>query len=221
MGSVPRALMCAMAAVALYAASACSADDGNAGETSTTVSASADFTATPSPSESGSPETEGSTDSGASADATSGDSTEPSSAGASEGPTAAPDLPTETASADSPIEFATGVDVEITGIEATEVEATTPGEVSGTAVLVTVAVRNQSTEPINLDSSVVTLEADDEYGIPTTAGDPTPLAGELDAGDKGTGTYVFMLDPAKDRAVTITVNYAAGEPVAIFSGESS
>lgn len=119
------------------------------------------------------------------------------------------------------VAFDTGMVIEILAVDAIAVTAETPGEVDGTAVRVTVSARNDSTEAQSVDSAVVTVEAADEYGIGTTAGNPSPLAGELAPGATASGTYVFMLDPASDREITVSVNYAAGEPVAVFTGKTS
>ena len=70
--------------------------------------------------------------------------------------------------------------------------------------------------------AVVSLTAaDGTLGIPTTAGDPVPLAGAIAPGASTTGSYVFMLDPAAGRTVSVTVNYAAAEPVAVFTGKAT
>ena len=111
--------------------------------------------------------------------------------------------------------------IEIIAVDAIEVTAETPGEVDGTAVRVTVQAHNESSEPQSVDSAVVTVLASDDYGIGTTAGDPSPLSGVVAPGDTASGVYVFMLDPAADREVTVSVNYAAGEPVAVFTGKTS
>ena len=87
---------------------------------------------------------------------------------------------------------------------------------------VSVRVTNQSTAPVNLDAAVVNLSATDgAYGVGTTAGDPRPFAGDIAPGASATGTYVFMLDPAVGRSVTVSVNYGAGEPLAVFTGKTS
>lgn len=111
--------------------------------------------------------------------------------------------------------------IDIVEVSAITVTAETPGEVDGSAVRVTVSARNTSTESQPVDSALVTIVAGDELGIGTTAGSPSPLAGEIAPGDAATGTYIFMLDPAADREITVSVNYAAGEPVAVFTGKTS
>ncbi|MDX2377462.1 hypothetical protein M4I32_11690 [Microbacterium sp. LRZ72] len=131
-------------------------------------------------------------------------------------------LPTESAELEDPVAFDTGMQVSIEGVEVVTVEAETPGEVSGPAVVVSVAAVNDSDADVVLDSAVVTLVTDDgELGIPTIAGPDDPLTGSLRPGDRAEGSYVFMLDPAADRGVTVSVNYAAGQPVALFTGRTS
>lgn len=130
-------------------------------------------------------------------------------------------LPTTEAALDEPVEFDTGIIIEIVSIEAIEVTAETPGERDGSAVRVTVSARNTSTQPQSVASAVVMVTAGADLGIGTTAGSPAPFTGEIAPGADTTATYVFMLDPATDRDVTVSVNYAAGEPVAVFSGTTS
>ena len=119
-----------------------------------------------------------------------------------QGPTAAPALTEETGALDAEIALSTDMVVTVDDISTTEITPKTPGEYAGSAVV-----------------SLVTDDGD--VGVATTAGPNEPLHGELAAGDEATGTYVFMLDPTKGRAVKISVNYAAGEPVAVFAGKLS
>ena len=104
----------------------------------------------------------------------------------------------------------------------TDIKPETPGEYAGSAVVVNVSVRNDSDSVQSVDSAVVMLSAaDGEVGIATTAGPNRPLRGNVPVGGKVEGSYVFMLEPAKKRKVTVTVNYAAGEPVVEFSGSTA
>lgn len=137
------------------------------------------------------------------------------------GPTEQPVLPVVDGGLDEEIGLTTGMTIALESIDATEVEAETPGDVAGAAVVVTVTVTNDSSETQSVDSAVVTLEtADGEIGIPTIAGDASPLSGDVAPGTSVDGRYVFMLDPVSGRDVTISVNYAAGEPVARFIGRT-
>lgn len=134
----------------------------------------------------------------------------------------APALTEESGALDAEIALSTDMVVTVDDISTTEITPETPGEYAGSAVVVTVKVANESKRAQSIDSAVVSLVTDDgDVGVATTAGPNEPLHGELAAGDDATGTYVFMLDPTKGRAVKISVNYAAGEPVATFAGELS
>lgn len=137
------------------------------------------------------------------------------------GPLTQPELPVVKGKLDKPIKLPSNFTVSLESVTATTVTAETPGEVSGAAIEVVVRVTNESDEAHHIDSAVVSLETDDgELGIPTIAGGPIPLLGELSPQAHAEGHYLFMLDPAEGRDVTIRVNYAAGEPVAQFTGRT-
>ncbi|WP_309102939.1 DUF4352 domain-containing protein [Microbacterium sp.] len=139
-----------------------------------------------------------------------------------EGPTESAALIEENGALDAPITLSTDVVVTIDKISTTTIKPETPGEYAGSAVIVTLSVVNDSQRAQSVDSAVISLVTDDgDIGVATTAGPNEPLQGELAAGAKATGTYVFMLDPTEGRSVKISVNYAAGEPVATFAGRLS
>ncbi|QNA91717.1 MULTISPECIES: DUF4352 domain-containing protein [unclassified Microbacterium] len=138
------------------------------------------------------------------------------------GPTEAPTLTEESGALDAPVSLSTDMVVKVDKISTTTIKPETPGEYAGSAVVVTVSVTNDSKKAQSIDSAVVNLTTDDgDVGVATTAGPNEPLSGEVAAGAEATGTYVFMLDPIKGRSVKISVNYAAGEPVATFAGTLS
>lgn len=138
------------------------------------------------------------------------------------GPTRAPELPEVEGPLDEPIELSTGMVVAVDSITTMNVTPQTPGEYAGSAVVVRVSVRNASDSVQNVDSAVVNLVADDgEVGVGTTAGPNQRLKGDVPVGGSVTGSYVFMLEPAAGRTVTVSVNYAAGEPVAKFTGPTT
>lgn len=139
-----------------------------------------------------------------------------------QGPTEGPALTEENGALDAPISLSTDMVVTIDKISTTTIKPETPGEYAGPAVVVTLTVANDSKRAQSVDSAVVSLVTDDgDIGVSTTAGPNEPLQGEVAAGAKTTGTYVFMLDPTQGRSVKISVNYAAGEPVATFAGQLS
>lgn len=136
-----------------------------------------------------------------------------------EGPTAAPALPEVNGQVGEDVALPTEVVVSLPSITTTTLTAETPGEYTGPAVVVGVRVTNESDAPQPVGSAVVSLAAEDgEVGVPTWASPNDPLQGEVPAGASAEGTYVFMLEPADERPVSVRVNYSAGEPVATFTG---
>lgn len=135
------------------------------------------------------------------------------------GPVEQPELPVVEGQLDETIALQTGAIVEVKSISAQTVEAETPGDVAGSAVAVVVRVTNDSAEPLNVSSAVVTLETvEGDLGIPTIAGGASALSGDIAPQASAEGRYLFMLDPPSGRDITISVNYAAGEPIARFTG---
>lgn len=139
-----------------------------------------------------------------------------------EGPTAAPALPESAGTIGEVIALPTDIVVDLTSVTTTSLTAQTPGEYTGEAVVVEIRLTNDADISQVLDAPVVSLIAEDgEMGIATGAAPYDPLQGEVPPGATATGTYVFMLDPADERSVTVRVNYAAGGPVATFTGTTS
>lgn len=136
-----------------------------------------------------------------------------------EGPTAAPIVPESAGAIGEALSLPTDIVVDLTSITTTSLTAQTPGEYTGEAVVVEVRITNGADIAQVLDAPVVSLVAEDgEMGIATGAAPYDPLRGEVPPGATASGTYVFMLDPADGRSVTVRVNYAAGGPVATFTG---
>ncbi len=120
---------------------------------------------------------------------------------------------------DQPAEFGNGVTAKITSIEATDAEASMPGETSGPAVQVTVEVVNGTGGPIDLSS--VTVDLLDPTGASytqVTTEAATPFAGQLDAGGTTTGSYLFRIAPEERADVRLTVKYSSDTPIAVFTG---
>lgn len=121
---------------------------------------------------------------------------------------------------DATSDSGTGVGVALSGIESITTEAELPGEVAGPGVKVTVAITNDSTAAIDLGNVVVDLQdAAGTPAIPMTVG-ATPFTGSVASGATATGTYVFSVPASYANPATITVTYAAGAPVAVFTGDA-
>jgi hypothetical protein len=117
-------------------------------------------------------------------------------------------------------DFGGQVSARIAQVNAVQATATLPGEVSGPAVAVTLEITNSSAQAIGLDSVTATLT--DAAGNPASpiAADPSaPLSGVLDPGATNSGTYVFTVPADQRNPVTVTVNYSAGAPTLVFTGQ--
>lgn len=142
--------------------------------------------------------------------------------GPSGSPTTPAPAPVQQVPLADPVTFDSGVTVSILSATAGTVTAETPGEMSGAAVIVRVRAENASSTAINLGSAVVTVAAaDGVYAVPSYSEPFSPFAGDIAPGDSAEAVYVFLLDDAADREIEVTVNYAAGAPVAVFTGTTS
>jgi hypothetical protein len=131
----------------------------------------------------------------------------------------APPVPIEDAELDDVVTLDTGVLVSVSEITGITVEAETPGEVAGPAVAATIRFENESGEPLDLSTTMVTLvDAAGNVAPPTTSEPAAPTIGTLEDGATAEGIYVFRMPEATRDAITLTVDYAAGAPVVVFHG---
>lgn len=114
------------------------------------------------------------------------------------------------------------VSITVSKVAALDTKATTPGEIAGPAVALTVSIHNGSTQAINADSAMVTLtDSNNVPGQPTTSDPYLPFAGDLAAGESTEGIYVFLMPTTSRTGLTLSVEYAAGQASAQFVGDSS
>lgn len=127
--------------------------------------------------------------------------------------------PTVPAQLDDEADFGTGVIASIESIEAVDVEGRAPGERSGPGVLVSVRIENTSTRPISLDYALVDLiDRDGASAIPVEMATSRRLSGDLQPGASAVGHYHYFVPAELRQSATITINYAAGVPTALFTG---
>ena len=83
-------------------------------------------------------------------------------------------------------------------------------------------MRNGTDEAIDLSTAMISLTGSNEaMGQPTTSEPYSPFSGEVAPDDTATGTYVFLLPEDERDALSITVEYVAGAPIALFTGDIS
>ncbi|MFE7845376.1 DUF4352 domain-containing protein [Microbacterium sp. NPDC057407] len=128
--------------------------------------------------------------------------------------------PTQEAELGDTAELEGGVNVTVSEVEQLEVKAETPGEIAGPAVALTLTVENDSGESIDLSTAMVSVTGSkDSYGQATTSEPYSPFLGSLEPGEEASGIYVFRL-PAEERdSLQVTVEYIAGAPIALFTGD--
>lgn len=114
-----------------------------------------------------------------------------------------------------------GTVISLARIEAVHGQAQVGGEISGPAIRVTVEIRNESTEPIDLEYVVVNAYSgqDRTPAAPIMQPGGDPFTGSLDGGGSAEGVYLFSLDETDREDVTITVDHGAGEPIVVFEGD--
>ena len=122
-----------------------------------------------------------------------------------------------------PVPVGTPVDVDgrvtarIVEAARTRGEARTVGEIAGPAIQLRVVLTNESRQALSLQGVTVTAR-DAENRVLTTLGSAParPFGGRVAAGRAAEGVYVFTIPRDGSAPFTITVNYAADAPVAVF-----
>jgi hypothetical protein len=114
------------------------------------------------------------------------------------------------------------VTISIVSAKLASVKANTPGEIAGPAIEATVLIENGTSNTIDLGSTVVSLtESSGALGQPTTSSPAKPFSQKLAPGNSITAVYVFRVPKTGYNPVQITVSYAGGAPVALFTGNVS
>ena len=185
-------MMAAAATAACLVGLACTSDDGGSSATSTTTS-----------------QATGSTSSTASVPAPS----EPTTTGP---PATAPEngegtdvavnlLPPVARGTAAP--FGGGVTAVVTKVDTVEAEAGIPGETAGNASAVTVEIRNDSNEPVDLSQVTVSATYGDAVpAIENTRAPSEQLEGSVAPGDRATGVYLFRVSPEQQDSLIVAVS---------------
>lgn len=119
------------------------------------------------------------------------------------------------------VDTSRGAEISLARLEAVQGEANVGGEISGPAVRVSVEIRNESAEPMDLEYVVVNAYSgqDRTPAAPIMQPGGDPFSGSLDPGEAAEGVYLFSLEESAREDVTITVDHGAGEPIVVFQGD--
>ena len=148
----------------------------------------------------------------------------PAPSGGNISKTVAPEAPgsTTTAAIGKPAALPSKVSITVVSATSTTVKATTPGEIAGPAIVAKVSITNGTSAPIDLGSTVVTLTQTSGAPGQATSADPSrPFTATAAPGQTLTATYVFNVSATDANPITISVSYAGGAPVALFTGNAS
>ncbi|GAA2726843.1 DUF4352 domain-containing protein [Cellulomonas aerilata] len=111
----------------------------------------------------------------------------------------------------------------VSRLEAVEGEPQGVGEIGGPALRFTIELQNTGTGPIRVQDAVVNVTYGDEATPATEVSGPgrQPFVGDVAPGATATGTYVFVVPTEQRGAVSVSLEYRAGAPVAVFQGSAA
>lgn len=115
-----------------------------------------------------------------------------------------------------PAQFGGGLVAKVLKIDPVQVEARGPGEIAGPGAAVTVELKNESNDPIDLNGIAVNAYQDDR--VPVGSSNSTPAAavtGSLAAGDTKQGVYVFQVPPETAGSLLVEINFSGSENVVL------
>lgn len=124
------------------------------------------------------------------------------------------------AALDQPVEVVPQVTVSLSDFESVEGESAVPGEIAGPAVRVHLTVKNATETAVDLSQVVVNAYygPDRTPALPLTEPGGSTLPATVAAGGSADAVLLFTIPVDQRDAVTITVDYLAGVPAAVFSG---
>jgi hypothetical protein len=114
------------------------------------------------------------------------------------------------------------VEVKLVSIKSRKVKAVGPGEVGGSALVVTVRITNGTRDDLEVDGTYVTvIDSKGNTGIGLTNDPSSPLIEPILPGKSETGVYVFRV-PTKARSnIRVFVTYSPDHETAVFVGDAS
>ncbi len=110
--------------------------------------------------------------------------------------------------------------VSLAKVESVQGEARLPGEIAGPAIRVTVRVKNGSSKALDVGNARVSAYYGSDQtpaGVLTAPGGKQ-FEGKIAPRGEADGVYLFTIPTADRDNVRITVDTAAGVPVAVFAG---
>ncbi|MCF7553847.1 hypothetical protein [Pseudonocardia sp. WMMC193] len=105
-------------------------------------------------------------------------------------------------------DFGNGLVATVTKIDdSARLEANGPGDVAGPAAIVTVQVRNDTPDTVDLTGVTVTATADGAPSTPSSSDPAAPLAGSLPNGESRDGVYVFRVSDQDAARLLVEISW--------------
>ena len=122
-----------------------------------------------------------------------------------------------------PADLGGGLVATVTSVESTDLEARAPGETAGPGVLVTVEVRNDTGDDVELGGFAINAShgSDATPAIPHQTGPIEVLRGTLEPGDTASGTYAFRLPEEEMDSLVIDLHHSAAEAYMVVEVEGA
>ncbi len=119
----------------------------------------------------------------------------------------------------APAVVAKGITATVTSLEAIQGTATLPGEVAGPAIKITIALTNDTTASLPLNTVVVNAY----YGttrIPANelSTGESLFSGSVPVGQTVSGTYIFAVPLDQRSLVSVEFSYSVDTPIVAFTG---
>ncbi|GAA4359803.1 hypothetical protein [Angustibacter luteus] len=119
--------------------------------------------------------------------------------------------------------FGSGVTVHVSSVKAVTVKGRGPGELSGSAVAITLQLHNGTPTTLDLGNAVVTAS----YGkaatpaVDSSSPPSKPWTGSVKAGQDASATYVWLVPKSSRGSVELNVSYDPTKPVVLLRGDAS
>lgn len=109
------------------------------------------------------------------------------------------------------------VQVSLVSLKAINAKGEGPGEISGPALSVTVAIANGTAATLDVGHVIVNL-LDSTGNVATPLSPSAPFDGSIAAGATAKGTYEFSIAKNVRKPVKVSVTYDLDQPTALFVG---
>jgi hypothetical protein len=119
-----------------------------------------------------------------------------------------------------PSPLAPNLTATVTKVESMKLKAQGPGDIAGPGVLVTVEIRNDTTQAVNLDLIAVNAHYGNDIPASPNRGAPGPtLEGQVEPGQSKSGSYGFRVPDSVTGLITIDIQHSGSPNIVIVQAQ--